>query len=156
VVTARATLYPPIAAWPRCVGHHQGGVVVRASVAVLALLVLSWTAVLVRDQQVGNAASDELLHHAHLAPARAASEMRRLEDARLLDPDTTWDLNRAVAWVSLGRPRRAVRDLESLVRREPANLEAWRVLALISRRIDPARHEQALAELRRLDPKRTP
>jgi predicted Zn-dependent protease len=156
VVTAGATLYPPIAAWPRRVGHHPGGVVVRAFLAVLALLVLGWTAVLVRDQEVGNAASDALLHHARLPPARAATEMRRLEDARLLNPDTTWDLDRAVAWVSLGRPRPAVRELESLVRREPANAEAWRVLALTSRGIDPTRHAQALAEVRRLDPKRTP
>ena len=122
---------------------------------MVALLVLGWTAVLVRDRQVGNAASNELLHRAHLPPARAASEMRRLEDARLLNPDTTWDLDRAAAWVSLGRPRLAVRDLESLVRREPANLEAWRVLALISRGIDPTRHEQAIAQVRRLDPKRS-
>jgi predicted Zn-dependent protease len=131
-------------------------VVVRAFLAVLALLVLGWTAVLVRDQQVGNAASNALLHHAHVPPARAATEMRRLDDARLLNPDTVWDLDRAVAWVSLGRPRRAVRELGSLVRREPANVEAWRVLALISRGIDPSRHSEALAQVRRLDPKRTP
>jgi predicted Zn-dependent protease len=51
-----------------------------------------------------------------------------------------------------GRPRAAARVAEELVRAEPSNADAWRLLGRATQKTDPARAREAAAQLRRLNP----
>jgi hypothetical protein len=114
-------------------------VVARASVAVVAAVVLAWMAIMERDER--------LLQQA--VKTRVEADFR---GARLLNPDTGPDVGRALVYHGRGRGRDAQALLGSVVRREPDNLTAWGLLYLISREADPAVAQRALAARRRLDP----
>ncbi|HEV3379131.1 MAG TPA: hypothetical protein VG126_17790 [Thermoleophilaceae bacterium] len=124
----------------------------RIAIAVVALLVIAWSAVLWRDDRIGSEASNRLLMSEQLSDAEWAREVERLRDAELLDPSTKWPLARAQAYLLRDRPRDAARLTESVLEREPENVEAWIVLREATREIDPRRAAQASAEIRRLSP----
>ena len=124
----------------------------RIGIAVLALLVVAWSAVLWRDDRIGSEASNRLLMSKQLSDAEWAREVERLRDAELLDPSTRWPLARAQAYLLRDRPRDAAQVTESVLDREPENVEAWIVLREATREIDPRRAAQAGAEIRRLSP----
>lgn len=113
--------------------------VARASVAVVAVIVLAWLAIMERDERL-------------LQRGVKTSVVADFRGARLLNPDTGPDIGRAFVYHSRGRGRDARVLLGSVVRREPDNLTAWGLLYLISRDADPAAARRALAALRRLDP----
>jgi predicted Zn-dependent protease len=127
-------------------------VVARISLLVIAVLALAWLGVLLRDQNVGQAASQRLAHNPRLAPAEVAREMKRLEDAELLNPDSSWQLSRGKHWLARKRPRRAVRVVESLLRSEPDNIDGWFIVYVATRPSDPRRAARARAEIKRLNP----
>src|SRR5688572_9524083 len=58
----------------------------RIAIAVVALLVVAWSAVLWRDDRIGSEASNRLLVSKQLSDAEWAREVERLRDAELLDP----------------------------------------------------------------------
>jgi predicted Zn-dependent protease len=122
------------------------------AIAVVALLVIAWSAVLWRDDRIGSEASNRLLMSEQLTDAEWAREVERLRDAELLDPSTKWPLARAQAYLLRGRPRDAARLTESVLEREPENVEAWIVLREATREIDPRRAAQAGEEILRLSP----
>jgi predicted Zn-dependent protease len=124
----------------------------RIAVAVLALLVMAWSAVLWRDDRIGSEASNRLVMTDQLTDAEWAREVERLRDAELLDPSTRWPLARAGAYLLRDRPRDAARVIESVLEREPENVEAWIALGEATREIDPRRAARARAEIRRLSP----
>jgi predicted Zn-dependent protease len=124
----------------------------RIAIAVVALLVIAWSAVLWRDDRIGSEASNRLLMSEQLTDAEWAREVERLRDAELLDPSTKWPLARAQAYLLRGRPRDAARLTESVLEREPENVEAWIVLREATREIDPRRAAQAGEEILRLSP----
>jgi predicted Zn-dependent protease len=124
----------------------------RIAIAVVALLVVAWSAVLWRDDRIGSEASNRLLMSEQLTDAEWAREVERLRDAELLDPSTKWPLARAQAYLLRGRPRDAARLTESVLEREPENVEAWIVLREATREIDPRRAAQAGEEILRLSP----
>lgn len=118
----------------------------RAAVAVVAVLVLGWLGVMERNlrlQERGAAALNSKGDPAVLA--RAETDLRR---ATLLNPGTMPDLSRALVRRARGRTGEAAALLEDVVRREPDNLTAWRVLRLLS----PEAAGRSLAAQRRLDP----
>ena len=118
----------------------------RAAVAVVAVLVLGWLGVMERNlrlEQRGTAALRSKGEPAVLA--RAETDLRR---ANLLNPATGPDLTRALVRRARGRTDASVALLEDVLRREPDNLTAWRVLGLLS----PEAAGRALAAQRRLDP----
>jgi hypothetical protein len=123
---------------------------VRALVAVVAVLVIAWLAVMERDARLyGRAiAAGGRLND----PATAAGAEADLRAARLLDPDRTADLGRAVILVETGRRFAARRLLEDVVRDEPDNLSAWDGLRFVNDGRDPALERRVDAALRRLDP----
>lgn len=123
----------------------------RAALAVLAVLVLGWTGILLRDFEVGH--SLVTFHKLHLSKAERAQDVDRLRDAQLLDPDSNWRLARAGYYlISGGSKRAAARIAEDVVRDEPENVAAWRVLQAATRDSDRARAARASAEIKRLDP----
>ena len=120
--------------------------VARAVVALTAVLVLGWLGVMernVRLQERGAAALRSKGDPAALA--RAETDLRR---ANFLNPSTMPDLSRALVRRAQRRTEASVALLEDVVRREPDNLTAWRVLWLLS----PDAAGRSLAAQRRLDP----
>jgi hypothetical protein len=126
--------------------------VTRVAVALVALLAIGWLGVLLRDERVGTSAADRIFYAPELPPAELGRQLDRMEDARLLDPDPKVDLNRAGLLLLRGRHQEAAAIAGAQARREPANLEAWRIVYQATRESDPARARQALAAIRRLNP----
>jgi hypothetical protein len=126
-------------------------VIARAALATLAVLVIAWTGVLLRDWRLGHGASLPLFSPG-LPPAQAARDVERLKDAELLNPDTRWRLARAKFYILLGDMDAAARTAEDLLRTEPDNLDAWGVVYRATRESDPRRSARAAAEIERLNP----
>src|SRR5919107_1671035 len=124
----------------------------RLLLAACAILVLAWVGVLVRDHYVGENAANALLYESNLSDRQFDRYIERIEDSRFLNPSSSADLARGSYYLVRGRPRAAARVAERLVRSEPENAGAWRLLWAATRRLDPARAEQAAAELKRLNP----
>jgi hypothetical protein len=121
-------------------------VVTRVFVAVAAIAVLAWLGTMergVRLQARGVAAAEQPDF------AQAEANFRR---ARFLSPDTLPDLRRAFVYQGSGRSEQAAAVLEDVLRREPENLGAWRLLLIFTRDRDPVTARRAVAALRRLDP----
>jgi tetratricopeptide (TPR) repeat protein len=121
-------------------------VAARVVVAVVAVAVLGWLAVMERSTRL----------QAEGIAATARQQWDRAEDdfraARLLNPDVAPDLRRSFVYQASSRPDRALAVLEDVVRREPDNRAAWGVIEEFTRELDPARSAAAREQLRRLDP----
>jgi predicted Zn-dependent protease len=124
----------------------------RVLLAVLAALVLAWVGVLVRDHYVGDSGAEKLLFDTNLTSGEFQRNMDKLSDSRFLNPSTNAELARAKYYLFRSRPRAAARVAEGLVRSEPENADAWRLLWRATRDTDPARAREAAAALRRLNP----
>jgi predicted Zn-dependent protease len=111
--------------------------------AGLAVLVIAWTAVLLRDLEVGRDGVN-------------ARDPDRLESARLLDPSVYWDQIRAGVLLLNGDADSAAAQAEAVIRAEPDNFAAWSLLRQATRRSDPRRSAQAARALRRLNPLTAP
>jgi hypothetical protein len=125
-------------------------VAARVVVAVVAVLLIGWLAVMERDERLlerGVAISGR-----SKGPQDAARAEQAFRDARLLNPDSAPDMGRAFVYVGTGRRKQAVGTVEDVLRREPDNLTAWGLLFRVSRGVDPANERRALAQRRRLDP----
>jgi predicted Zn-dependent protease len=118
----------------------------RVAVAVVAVVVVAWLGIMERDTRL-QANSLKLIGAGH--PVRADKELRR---ARLLNPDTAPDLRRSLAYFTEGDTQLTRTTLESVLRREPSNIQAWATLLALSRTRDPATAARALAAIKRLDP----
>jgi hypothetical protein len=121
-------------------------VAARVLVAVLAVAVLGWLAVMERNTRLQAEGTEATVRQNF---ARAESDFRA---ARLLNPDTTPDARRAFVYALSSRQREAVALLEDVVRREPDNRAVWGVLEGVTRATRPATAQRARDALRRLDP----
>ena len=124
----------------------------RAALALVAALLVAWSAVLWRGDRIGSDASDKIIRNATLSEAAWAHEMERLRDAELLDPSTRWPVARAGALYQRGRFEQSARVLEDVLNEEPDNLEAWLYMREVTRGRDPVRAAEARAAIRRLNP----
>jgi hypothetical protein len=126
------------------------GVAARGAVAVVAIVVLGWLAVMERDERLFQRGVDIS------GRIRGAADAGRAESAflraRLLNPDTSPEMGRAVLYLGRGRRERAVAVIEDVLRREPDNLAAWGQLYRLTQDADAAATRRALAAQRRLDP----
>lgn len=122
----------------------------------MAVLVLVWLGVLYRDERVARAASDKIFYENPLPPAEYERQMDRLRDARLLDPDRSWELVQVRYMLLYEQPRRAFEAAERFVRTEPDNLEGWVLLFNVARELDSGRAREAAAQIRRLNPLSAP
>jgi hypothetical protein len=122
----------------------------RALVVVIAVGLIGWLAVMERDARLydrGIAAGGRL-DDARTA-ARAEADLR---DARLLSPDRTPDVGRALILWTTGRAAQARGLLEDVVRAEPDNLSAWTALGWVNAGRDRELERRVTAQMRRLDP----
>jgi hypothetical protein len=123
---------------------------VRWIVVVIALALIGWLAVMERDARLydrGIAAGGRLDDPPTVA--RAEGDLR---DARLLSPDRTPDVGRALILWTTGRPGQARGLLDDVVREEPDNLSAWTALGWVNAGKDRDLERRVTAEVRRLDP----
>jgi hypothetical protein len=123
----------------------------RAALALIAIVLIAWFAVLVRDQVVGHAAIGRIVDAGSMSESEWRGAMDDLRSAELLDPSTTWRVGRANYLVLRDR-REALEVANSVVRREPDNLAAWAVVLQASEGLDPRRAARARREIRRLNP----
>ena len=126
--------------------------VVRALLALVAVLVLAWVGVLLRNYETGKDAAVRAFFGPKLSQPERARDLERLHDAQLLDPNAYWKIARANYQILNGSERGAARAAEQLVRDEPQNIFAWGTLLQATRRSDPARAAEAAAKIRRLNP----
>jgi len=126
-------------------------VLLRLTLVVVSVLAIAWLGVLLRDFRIVDSVSPGLIEGTRLSDAEFRRDAGRLEDAGLLNPDSTWRYTRGVAWIARD-PRRASGYLEELVRDEPENVAAWRLLFVASEEVDPPLANVAKARVRRLDP----
>jgi len=123
----------------------------RVLVALAATVLIAWFAVLARDEAIGGAAAERIHHRPDMDAADWARSIDPLRAAELLDPGTEWSVRRA-SYLVLRDKAAAARVAESVVRREPDNLDAWVALLRATRGRDPRRAQQALAQVSRLNP----
>ncbi len=119
-------------------------------VAVVAVGVVGWLVVQERDARLyerGIAAGGRLDDPATVA--RAEDDLRA---ARLLSPDRTPDVGRALILWTSGRAAAARALLEDVVRAEPDNLSAWTALGWVNAGRDVELERRVDAEMTRLDP----
>lgn len=114
-------------------------------------MLLAWFGVLAHDQHVGNAAVGRFVDRPLMSEAGWDRVMADLDRANLLDPSTDWSMTRA-NYLMLRDQGAALREADSIVRREPDNLGAWVVILETARGRDPARAALAAREIRRLNP----
>ena len=127
-------------------------VAARLLIGLLAVLVLVWVGVLLRDHRMSEAASP-LLFETKLSEAEFDRNLGKLEDAELLNPDSSLQLARATYLLVRERRDEAADAAEELVETEPDNLAAWGVLLDATRASDPERAARAEAAIRRLNPR---
>ena len=124
--------------------------IARACVALVALALIAWLGVLERGTR-SHAAGVALLQ-----PGASDRELARAEAkfdaATLLNPDTAPELDRALLYRARGELERALGLVDDVVRREPDNLRAWAVMALLAQGNDPDAVRRAFDARRRLDP----
>lgn len=123
--------------------------------AILALAAVALAAVLA--VQALSARADVELTKLVLHPTPLTAQQREragalLDRAGRLSLDTRVDIERGTLRARAGDLRGARAQFESVVRREPENLEAWALLARVAERYDPARAAAARARVRRLAP----
>jgi hypothetical protein len=127
-------------------------VLARALLALVAVIVLAWVGVLLRNYELGKDAAVRAFFGPKLSTPERQRDLDRLDDAQLLDPNAYWKVARANYQILDGDLRGAQRSAERLVSDEPQNVFAWSTLLQATRRTDPQRARQAVAEIRRLNP----
>jgi hypothetical protein len=118
----------------------------RAAVAVLAVVVIAWLAVAERNWHLQGSGIHAT---ARQDLARADADFRR---ASFLNPDTVPDLQRAYVHSARGQRERAIAEAQEVLRREPENRDAWGLLLGFLDERDAPLARRARAELRRLSP----
>jgi hypothetical protein len=121
----------------------------RVVIATVAALLVAWFAVLARDELVGTRAADRVAANPALSRAAWIRALDDLHSADLLNPGTEFEVARAATLILHDRPA-AERLAYSIVRREPANVQAWSILIAATRGRNQARFEQARRQFRRL------
>jgi hypothetical protein len=126
--------------------------VFRVALVLLAVVVIGWIAVLLRDYEIGHEAANRSFFAPQLSQPQREKDRRALSDASLLNPSRYWDLAHAGNLFLVGDAPAAAREAEAIVRAEPANTAAWGLLRAATQESDPARSAEAAARLRALNP----
>jgi Flp pilus assembly protein TadD len=118
----------------------------------VALAAAAWLALGLRNELVLEHAQEVSLSAAP-SPSELATALADADDARLMNPDWAEPEGlRATLFIRGQRNQEAFDSLREIVRREPENLQAWALLSLVSRQIDPELATRAARRVRELDP----
>jgi hypothetical protein len=127
----------------------------RGLLALLAVILIAWFAVLARNHAIGSSAASRIAADLDMSAAKWHETMDEFERARLLNPSTDWRVVEA-QYQLLRDKGAALRVAESVLREEPDNLGAWWVVLRAAPGLDDARHREAQAAVRRLNPTPAP
>jgi hypothetical protein len=106
----------------------------RAGLLAVAVAACAWFALGARQAVDTNRASALIGGPSPLSPGEARHARSLLSSAGTLNPDLTPDILRGELALQQGQDAAAERNLESVTRREPLNLEAWSALAFAAAR----------------------
>ena len=138
-------------------GGARAGWAPRAALALCAVVVAVLLAVGLRGALLVREARDVIgSDPAALSEPGAARALDLLRRAARLTPDSEPEVLEITLLFLRHRDRESARVAERLVRAEPDNVVAWRLVAGLRRRLDPARAPAAEARVRALDPQRSP
>jgi predicted Zn-dependent protease len=124
----------------------------RAAAVSLAVVVCAWFALGIRQADDTNTAASIVGGASTLSAQQGAHADSVLRAAGTLNPDSQVDLLRGAVALREHQQQRAARILESVVAREPMNVEAWALLAQAAFGNGPLVNE-ALAHIGLLDPR---
>ena len=124
----------------------------RLSLAAVSLVVCAWFATGVRATHDRSEVTALVGAHSSLSAAQARTAKAKLADAAFLNPDQSIDLLRAQIEVRTGDAAGGLRIGEAIVRREPANYQAWFFDEEVGMHIAPPIGRLARAHLRVLAP----
>jgi len=127
-------------------------VTARVLLAVVAVLVLAWVGVLLRNYETGKDAALRAFFGPKPSAAERDRDLRKLHEAQFLDPNAYWKVARANYYLVAGDTRDAAAAAEELVHAEPQNIFAWGTLLRATQQSDPARAGEARAQIKRLNP----
>jgi O-antigen ligase len=128
----------------------------RAAIALCAVAVAVPFAVALRSALLVREARDLIgADPAAVSKADAARALDLLHHASRLTPDSEPEVLEITLLFLQHRERESARVAERLVRDEPDNVVAWRLVAGVRKRLDPARAPAAEARVRALDPQRS-
>lgn len=141
----------------RARGSHDGTMVARACLAIVAVLAAAWLALSLRNDQLAISGLRAAVTGAAIPPGpernrllgRSISELR---DSQLLNPDTTPALYEALAR-SISDPSAGAQQLVELSRSYPKDALVWASILRVLPPSDP-RVAEARAQLRILIPQR--
>lgn len=135
----------------------MSGAAGRILLAATAVTALAWLALALGDVRAERAGIAITRRAAPaLSAAEVASARERFRRARAHSRDTGPIVREAQLLLFARRPAQAAALLEVVVRREPANLDAWRLLAQAAAPLDAARAAAARARARTLSPPAAP
>lgn len=120
--------------------------IVRAALAVTAVVVVGWLGVMERNAKL-QAQGERAITKKDYALA-----LDSLRKSQLLNLDTAPKLSRSLLLLSGPQRPAAVATIRDVVRREPDNIRAWRYLQLTVSAREPVAKRRALETIRRLDP----
>jgi hypothetical protein len=115
----------------------------------VAVVLIGWLVVMERDARLYERIAAGVRFDDPATVARADDDLR---SARLLSPDRTPDVLRALILSAAGRSPGARALLEDVVRAEPDNLSAWTALGWVNGGRDAQLERRVVAEMKRLDP----
>lgn len=143
-------------------GGHHGAVLLRAGMALVALLVAAWLGLSLRNAVLTNrvfrlAIAASVPVRGGSASARQSFARAAIDDAkraRLLNPDRVAEIYATAALAVLGRRAEALHELDEIARVQPDNAYVWVAMASLSHGFDRAREARANARLAELAPVR--
>jgi hypothetical protein len=127
-------------------------VIARILLAAVAVVVLAWTAVALRDAIQLQSAGDVLFRTPPPSQAEFDKALTKMKDSDFLNPDPTGKIDRARFLLLHDKPKQALALADGVVGDEPDNIAAWAVVYQSAALVDPARAEQAKLAIFRLDP----
>jgi hypothetical protein len=124
----------------------------RILLAAVAVIVLAWVGVALRDAIVLQHAGDVLFRTPPPSQAEFDKALEQMKDSDFLNPDQTGKIDRARFLLLHDDPKGALALAHQGVADEPDNLQGWSVVYQAGQKVDPARSQQAVVAITRLDP----
>jgi predicted Zn-dependent protease len=125
----------------------------RLLLAVVALAMVAWLAILLRDLLLIRRVA-EIARTAHPTQAQIRRGLLDARDSALLNPNRSLPLlSQAVIYQAARDSTGMIRIYERMLRAEPEDADIWYLLASTAQTRDPRLSAAALAHVRRLDPR---
>ena len=124
----------------------------RILLAAVAVVVLAWGAIALRDAILLQHAGDILFKTPPPSQGEFDKALKQMEDSDWLNPDQTGKIDRARFLLLHDDPRGALGLANEVVADEPDNIAGWSVVYLAGQEVDPASSQRAIVAITRLDP----